>query len=298
MKIDITQVSDSTYKVTTYQNSTKQIKPEYVNNTVNIDAVSPKYLTDVALLVDKEDFLTDIKKLKEKWKITEIIEFGIPDQQLLDGWITSHLKKTFKDTDEQSARESLNRDVAEVRLKYGRTSNYDVVILWVLFTNTVPAGVYKACYFTTIPESGSNDPSRHQYAIMLDGRAENSEVIKALQDFREHLKHLHTVQQLQKLPATNHYEALLAELIIGTSIEPIQESTDRETVRTKNNVMLVRELYWRHKQMNTSFADLATYANSKCDGNHGDYSTCIYCNADEENVRKNVENYDEAINRK
>lgn len=301
MEIDITKVDDSTYKVTTTKppiTDTKKIKPRHVQGSVYIDPASPKYLTDIALLVDKDDFLKDIQRLREKWQITNIIEFQLGDQQLLDGWIASHLSKHYKDKKTETLRDELDADIVALRLKYGRTSNYDEVIKWVIFTNTVPSGVFKACYFTTIPQTDSADPSQCQYAIILDGRTENDEVLAALRDFREHLDHLESVQELKKLPVSNSYESVLSDLIIGRSKGPIGKTTDRNKVRTLNNILLVRELYWERKLKKTSFAKLASDAWEKCSGHSSDSERCFYCNADEVSVRKNIENYDKTINGK
>lgn len=302
MKIDIKKVDDNTYEVASTNephNKNQIIRPNYVTGSVHIDGVSPKYLTDIALLVDRDDFLADIKKLRKKWKIDRLIEFKYADDLFLTGWINNHLGSIFNSQETEKLQKELKSDIASLRVKYGRTPNYDQVILWVLFTSTVPDGVYRSCYFTTISEPETEDSARHRFAILLDGRTELSELKKAFEDFKHHLKYLEFTQKLRDEPIPENFDSLIANMEANRIQGVVGKTANRYKVRTQANILLIRELYWKRKLYNTSFEKLASEANSKCDGNHLDEDKkCMFCVADEVNVRKNIENYEKTVNRK
>jgi len=304
MKIDIKKIDDNKYEVTSTTLEVKDtatiqvVKPAHVSGSVFIDPVSPKYLTDIALLVDRDDFLVDIQALRQKWKINNLVEFKNADVGLLMGWINRHLGDYSTDKDVKSLQMELDEDVASLRTKYGRTSNYDQVVLWVLFTNMVPDRAFKACYFTTIPDPTSDDPNRCKYAIILDGRTEIGELKQAFEEFKKHLRNLESVQSLRDLPTTDSFESLIAQIVVDNNKGPVGRTTNRYAVRTQTNIMLIRELYWKRKFENTSFAELARIANDRCVGDHSEDSPCMFCNADETNVRKSLQNYEKTVNRK
>lgn len=156
---------------------------------VEILTQNKKHATDVALLVDKPEFLKEINRLREKWYITELssIESPIPNTTMgldIEGIICSK----FNDPDESASKwQEFNEDIEALLKKFNRGKNFKQVINYILIAGVVPDGIYRSCYFDVVAINESadmNKPERYQYAIILSPRTELKEVEEAFQEFK------------------------------------------------------------------------------------------------------------------
>lgn len=299
MKIDISETSHNIFRVTKSGSNIKSGRqPEVVHipSSVDIKSVSAKYITDVVLLVDREDFLEDITKLREKWGMSALIGLELPDTGMLKSLFLTYCKNKMDAKDDSAIISEILDDVKALRIKYGRTSNFDDTILWVLLTHSVPSGIFKACYFTTIPALDSKDPSAQLYSIILDGRVEESELLEAYADFKQHLATLENAQVLRNSSPDNTFQSLTGEIIRSTHKGPINPTSSRDRVRNRNNILLMRELYWKKKTEKITYYELADYANKKCDKHEiKRKGGCIYCNATYSSIKEGIREYKELL---
>lgn len=273
---------------------------KHIGGSIYIEETDPKLLTDITLLVDIPGFLTDIKMIRREWKITSYPRHSgiLIDESLLKHVGATMLVESQFAKDHREALKHITNTIQKIRKRYNRTKNYDPVILWSIFCHWIPKGIYKSCYFDTIPINGENpnDPKSYQYAIILDGRTEKEELLKAFKDFKDY----------QQDKAFTHY---LKETVSDKNLSDFEQAfvsfekngsyaiaTDKEKVRKKNTILLIRELYWKKKSENITYYDLAKYANDKCDKHEiKRKGGCMYCNATYSSVKENILDYSEHL---
>ena len=159
---------------------------------IKIQVEDPKQATDIGLLVEQEEFLEEIGRLREKWKITELKKLFIspPVQELLN--IDNIILKEITDRKEQEKmRDKFSSDIDKVLKRFNKGKNYKIVIEYALITGFIPEGIYQSCYFDTVTINEAEDlskPEKYRYVIVLSSRAEQEDVLEAFREFREHIK--------------------------------------------------------------------------------------------------------------
>lgn len=157
---------------------------------IDILTSNKKHATDIAMLVDKQEFLQEIDKLRQKWQMTQLYELKNFPRELLN--IDNIINSTSIDSNEAQKRlAEFNIDIDKVLKKFNRGKNFKLVVEYALVTGTVPEGIYKSCYFDVVkvgePDSLEN-PEMDQYVIVLSPRTEQKEVVESYKEFKEHIK--------------------------------------------------------------------------------------------------------------
>lgn len=144
---------------------------------IKISIKNVKHHTNVALLVDKPQFIKAVKELREKWNITKLFK---PDQYQ-DFY--SHI--WGKNTDESRWDEFLH-DIQKVRRHFNRTSNFDKVIIYAVGFTEIPDKAYRSTYCKVI-ENPAN-PDDIEYAIIVTPYTTTTEVRAEFNEFKKMIK--------------------------------------------------------------------------------------------------------------
>jgi len=146
---------------------------------IDIQTSNKKHATDIAMLVDKPEFLREIQILREKWGITSL--FRQADFfNFIDKYISG----------KNRSREFYS-DISTLLEKFNRGINFKRVVEYVLVTGVVPEGVYLSCYFDTIPIGETDivaNPKAKQYVIVISPRTEKQELLEVFYEFQEHIR--------------------------------------------------------------------------------------------------------------
>src|SRR3989338_7367336 len=152
---------------------------------IDIQTSNKKYATDIAMLVDKPEFLQEIEKLRKKWRVTKFYEPSSFEVFLGVNVIAGKHKQRDKRLSE------FNQDINNILKKFNRDRSYKKVIEYALFCGIVPEKIYRSCYFDIVPigeQENMDTPESYQYVIVMSLRAELGEVKKAYEEFKEHVK--------------------------------------------------------------------------------------------------------------
>ncbi|OGM31466.1 hypothetical protein A3D00_03140 [Candidatus Woesebacteria bacterium RIFCSPHIGHO2_02_FULL_38_9] len=139
-----------------------------------IGAINLKHRTSIALLVDKPEFVKTIKRLREKWNLTNLFEPG-QDSKLIE--YICKPEKEFKNWDNFCA------DIETVRRSFNRTPNFDKVIKYALAFTEIPDGIFRSTYFKAI--DNSTYPDDIEYAIIVTPHSTMGEVETEFVEFKQ-----------------------------------------------------------------------------------------------------------------
>ena len=188
---------------------------------VKINIRNVKHHTNVALLVDKPEFLKYIAYLREKWNITKLFE---PDQyQNFYAYIWGENK-------DESRWDEFLKDIEKARRLFNRTPNFDKVIIYAVGFNEIPEHAYKSCYLKIIDKSAMSGDV--EYVIVVTPYTTETEVKKELAEFK---KNIIKGIKIEK------DESRLAEAIANFEYEPgvkFQDFKGRPTIEQ------IRQWYW------------------------------------------------------
>lgn len=160
---------------------------------IETQTLNKKHSTDIAMLVEKIEFLREIQRLRNKWHITELDKLTslFPNSKKLLNIENIILKNISDPEKQQNSIQEFNNDIDMLLKKFNRDKNYKIVVEYALSTGIVPDGVYSSCYFdvVTINEpAGLNNPENYKYVIVLSPRTEQQEVIKVYKEFKKYIK--------------------------------------------------------------------------------------------------------------
>ncbi len=158
---------------------------------IDIQTSNNKHATDIAMLVDKLEFLRELQRLRQKWHIVELYKrksvFG--GIALLD--TLAPLSYTGMNEEEAEKRlPEFNKDIDNVLKTFKRGKNFRLVVVYALFTGKIPDGIYQSCYFDLVTINEPEDlskPEKYQYVIVMPPRTEKQEVEEAFKEFKEHM---------------------------------------------------------------------------------------------------------------
>ena len=157
---------------------------------IEILTSNKKHATDIAMLVDKYEFLQEIQKLRQKWKITKLYKRkGLVNNT---GLFDEQNPLYFSDLTEEEATKKLpefHKDIDNLLKVFNRGKNFRQVVLYALISGQIPESIYQSCYFdvVTINENEDlNKPENYQYVIVMSPRTEQQEMIDAFEVFRKH----------------------------------------------------------------------------------------------------------------
>lgn len=224
---------------------------------IKILTENKKIKTDIALLVDKIDFLRNLHRLREKWNITKLFNPNVGLDNLYYHIATKGDTLTNVNEEEKRISEFRN-DIKELRKKNQRTSNFDVVIVYSLGYGVVPKHVFRSCYWDKIllpfknshnanfytnsllpEESDQGVPEEYQYVIVVDPRAEKKEIVRVCDSLLLHLKNKISFHGKDWV-----YNEGTKDDIEEFAFGPIYESAYTGKIKTQKKIDRTREWYW------------------------------------------------------
>jgi hypothetical protein len=210
---------------------------------IDIQTPDKKHATDIAMLVDKPEFLLEIEKLRQKWGIKELYKSSA-FRAFLEFHIMTNKDTVSVDKEVEKRLSEFNKDIDLVLKKLNRGRNFKLVVEYALATGIVPNGIYRSCYFDVVkigePED-LNNPERYQYTIVLSPRTELKEVVNAYKEFKEHIKGKISFESLANLDIEIPTDK---ELIEQYHRGNIYKSADIDKFKTLKELDRTREWYW------------------------------------------------------
>lgn len=199
-------------------------------NKIEIQVSNKKHATDVAMLLDKPEFILELISLRVKWEINNLF----PVSRI----------ESFTESEAVYAKKSeFDNDINFLLKKFNRGKNYKQVVEYALITGVIPDGIYSSCYFdvVTINETKDlNNPERFQYVIVLSPRTEKKELEQAYKEFREHIKgKIHFHDQNLNIDLTDD-RAIIDQFHPGN----IYNAADLDKFKTQKELDRTREWYW------------------------------------------------------
>jgi len=264
---------------------------------IDVLTSNKKHATDIAMLVDKPEFIQEIQRLRQKWQITELYKYELLDEPVL---LDMHNPLFYTGINKSKIEEKLpefNKDIDLVLKKFNRGKNFRLVVIYSLITGSVPEGVYQSCYFDKVVINeleDMNKPERYQYVIVLSPRTEKKEVIEAYQEFKAHIKGKIDFQHSNLSMDLPQHEELIMQYHAGN----IHDSADIDKFKTQKELNRTREWYWirnmEHindvsKKQKTYEQVLDEWQKDKCliKTNHEDITSkknCDFCSIEDINI--------------
>lgn len=201
-----------------------------IDKRIEIKSVDKRHYYDIALLVDKPNFIDWVIDLRKKWKIDKVFS-----SENYDGFY-SHIMKISGKISGDNWR-SFQKDIEKVRTSFGRLPNFDKVIMYAIVAGEIPDGVYNSCYLETIvdPDDPEND-GKYKYAIIVTPNTTSKDISNVLSEFKKKAK-----AGLQQKKDAEVMEKAIAnyEFELGPNYTP--------PPRVINNIIRNREWYWKKK---------------------------------------------------
>jgi len=130
---------------------------------IDIQTPDKKHATDIAMLVDKPEFLQAIGKLRKKWGIKKLYKPSA-FRVFLEFHIMTNCDTMAAEEEVKKRLSDFNKDIDLILKRFNRGRNFKLVVEYALGTGTVPNGIYRSCYFDVVkigePED-LNNPERY-----------------------------------------------------------------------------------------------------------------------------------------
>ncbi len=198
---------------------------------IEISINNKRHYADVAILVDKPDFIDGINKLRTKWKIEE----SFKPEQYHDFLV--HIRKQ-----EKKGGGEFEEDVKKVRLAYNRSPNFEDVITHAIAFGEVFEGSYNPCYYEQIVDPvDPNDERKYKYAIIITPNTVLEDIAPVLNEIKGLMK-----KGLEQKKDEKKMKASLADY--SFELGPHYSAPSRKV----DNIKRDRRWYWLHKEMSYS----------------------------------------------
>lgn len=159
---------------------------------IEIQATNKSHALEVAMLVDKKEFLQEINRLREKWKISKLTQvinsLGVQFDLNVRSLITN---SNESESQESKKLDDFYNDIDGVLRKFRRGKNFKMVVIYALFAGVIPDNLFSSCYFEVATLNEVKDkthPENDQFVIVLSPRTELKEVKQVFNEFKEHIK--------------------------------------------------------------------------------------------------------------
>lgn len=198
-----------------------------IDTRIKINTADKRHYYNIALLVDKPEFIDWVLDLRKKWKLDNLFS----PESYHDFY--SHIWKVSGKN-----WSSFQKDVENVRTTFERLPNYDEVIIYAIAFTEVPDGAYKSCYSETIVDlNDPNDEAKYKYAIIVSPETSTRDVSRVLNELKKKIK---TGLKQKKDP--NVMEKAVAEykFELGPNYTPAPRVID--------NILRDRDWYWLKKK--------------------------------------------------
>lgn len=167
-----------------------------------------KEFGDVAFLVDKQEFLETVEKLRKKWEIRKLLpvkKFVDWKQKLYEARVIK--QKEYKtalndfpdnlsDIQIEELQDKIGRimpdvdfdcDARDVRIKFRRPDTFDKVIEYAIVCGIIPDGIYKSTYWEIDPST--SPPQRLQdqtlrVAIYVTPQTQDKDLSKVFKEIK------------------------------------------------------------------------------------------------------------------
>lgn len=182
-----------------------------------------KKYTDIALLVDKKDFMQWIAKLREKWKIDKLFKAGEYRKFYAFIWRED-------DRNDKNWSDFLS-DVKKIRKTYNLTPNFDEVIKYAIGFGFIPDHAYRTCY---VKEIISSPDEIEEYAIVVTPNTTKKEIDSVFMQFKKDMK-----QSLENVKDESKMDKVVAKYKFTYEFGPMRKDFDQiSTIET------IRAWYW------------------------------------------------------
>jgi len=195
---------------------------------IEITIRNKRHYADVAILVDRPDFIDWINKLRAKWRIKKNFK------EYHDFLV--HIGKQER---KNKAREEFEKDVKKVRLAFNRSPNFDNVITHAIAFGKVYKGSYNPCYYEHILDPvDPNDERKDKYAIIVTPNTVLDDIAPILKEIKTRIK-----KGLEQKKDKKKMNASLADY--SFELGPQYTIPSRKV----ENIVRDRRWYWLHKKM-------------------------------------------------
>lgn len=158
---------------------------------IGIQTPNKKYATDIAMLIDKPEFLYDIQRLRAEWDIINLLDPAAIYDGFLEKYLSTDNGKINDETEIQKRLSKFIKDIDGILKKFRRDRSFKRVVEYALATGVIPDRIYKRCYFDKVmigePEDLSK-PEKYQYVIVMSPRTEKKEVEEAYDEFQDFIR--------------------------------------------------------------------------------------------------------------
>src|SRR6185437_4879084 len=149
---------------------------------IEIKTSNKKHVTDIAMLVDKPEFLEELHRLRSKWHITDLYK-NIPlTSSIITKILNTEKKKEFSFLEELKSWQEFSEDIDKLLSTFNRGKNFKKIIIYALITGLIPEAIYKSCYFDVVAINRQREglrPEDYQYVIIMSPRTEKQEIEQA-----------------------------------------------------------------------------------------------------------------------
>ena len=142
---------------------------------IDIKIKNNKDFGDIALLIDKPQFLEAIKMLREKWNIIA----PLPLRKL----------KNFQgNLFDKNKLQEFEIDIRDLRIKFNKPDTFDKVMSYSIICGVIPNGIYKSTYYGIAGSPPSRLEDRtSRVAIFVTPQSQNDDVSEALREIRKNI---------------------------------------------------------------------------------------------------------------
>lgn len=191
---------------------------------IEIDLTDERHFTDVALIVDRKDFQREVQRIRD------VLKIKIPLNE-----------KELSKIPSQVEEELITSEIEKGRKRMYLPIIFRDVIASVVFRNEVTDRDYSPAYLDsdlhgTFEDEGITPDETHY--IVLSPGARDTDVLKAYQDYRDHLgndksiasyKYIHRIWGInKKKPSLRKYRKWYFAFDYGKSISEIAEEETKE----------------------------------------------------------------------
>lgn len=143
---------------------------------IDIEAITDKQYKDIAILIDRPDFINAVEQIRIKWRLSKrykLDEYG----EFYDFICQSK-------TDDKRWAEFL-KDVHHLRYIFKKTPNFDDVIMFAIGFDKIPSHAYKTCYLEAEPldPSGKNG-DEYKFQIVFSPETTRDEILEEFRKFK------------------------------------------------------------------------------------------------------------------
>jgi len=182
---------------------------------IKIEIDNPRRLCDIAYLMDRDDFLQEVVRLRKKWQIEKLIT---PKKEL--DWESFLVKNRQID--------EFWQDIDSLRNRFKLTSNYNKALIFAIVCGVVNEDTYHTSFWASI-DNDMDVGAPTMFVIYFTADTTEKELLKTFNEYKTQIKTLRKIKPLDRFFQS-----------VG--------NTQPDTI---SNIKRDREWYWKKKQGKT-----------------------------------------------